>query len=405
MTEFNCKDIFNSDCLKQPKREIADFVEQLGVPVPKRYSGLEEALSTFKPFVIRSEHPQDLKGASGICASLFVSWQAIAKCTNLYLFEKIDWEEYLNKPPFPGKPDMTGRILAHIRSMRQEELENHITNLSFREIEGYCNYAGLNEEAFKSEISYSYWEQLSGVNRTVMADTAIANRYHIFSASNTAPQGYPLTGNFNYFIIEKGEIVKGKILDIPEDYEESIHSLMETYEFVRDDKSHCPIMELQSARNTSYFLQYHKGVDFHNAEFKLERELEVGEIEALVVRGATAERGSRYGLRICYMPVLPLSNYAAVLDYVPNFLNTEAVASNRKLQIVVEYHKDSFFTKDKGHMPRSRLLKPSISAVFEDEKLKEIFQEIKYTREEPSPEVNIHFISDGRRAYMSRISS
>lgn len=402
MTELKDRSIFNSDSLRQPKREIADFVEQLGVPVPKRYDSLEEALATFKPFVVRSEHPQDVKGGSGILDSLFVTWNAIAFCTQLFYMDPVDWNEYFNNRGRSNKQIMAGKILAHLRGMKQDELENHLTILSREEIEGYCVYAGLNEADFTSKISYSYWEMLPGLNRTVMADSAIEGRYHIFSAKHQAPQGFPLSGNCNYFIFEKGEVVKGKESDCPEDAEQSINSLIETYESIRADKTHCPIMELQSARNTHYFLQYHQGVDFQASEFMLERKPKKQEIEAIVVRGATIKGGRNYSLRIIYLPESSRADYPAVLDWVPNYLNAEAMASNRILQILYSGGR-SVFTDDNGHTPKSRLLKPRISAVFDYETLLKFEEGIIHSRENPCPEMGIHFISDGRKAYMSRI--
>lgn len=407
MTEFTDKDIFSSKTLKQPKREIADYVEQNGFLVPLRYASLREAIASRRPFIVRSEHPQDYDGASGVLDSLFVSYDAIARCSTVYLSDPLKWEDYFKRGDLHDKPHMTGRILVGIRGMTQGELEEDLTNLSRKERMRYCSYAGLSEEEFASQISYSYWELLPGLNRTVMADSAIEDRYHIFTVSHSAPSGFPLDSNTNYFIVEGGRVVQGNPLNLPEDLDQSISSLVETYDGVRNlrqfPSKHCPIVELQSARNRHYFLQYHKGIDFMASEFQLQRRPKSDEIEAIVVRGATPPEGLPFTVRIDYGTKLPDNPYEAVLDYMLNPMYLEAVLRKRTLQVIFTPNRDAFFTEDRGHMPRSRLLKPQISAVFEYPILKEFHRDIKYTRENPVPPMGVHIISDGRKAYMSRI--
>jgi len=50
----------------QPKRTIADYVEQQGILVPRRFDSLEEAQASGLPILARSEHSQDYDGVSGL---------------------------------------------------------------------------------------------------------------------------------------------------------------------------------------------------------------------------------------------------------------------------------------------------------------------------------------------------
>lgn len=43
----------------QPKRAIADYVEQNGIMVPRRFGSLQEARASGKEVLLRSEHQQD----------------------------------------------------------------------------------------------------------------------------------------------------------------------------------------------------------------------------------------------------------------------------------------------------------------------------------------------------------
>ena len=56
--------------LGQPKRAIADYVEQKGILVPIRFDSLQEARNSQLPILVRSEYPQeDYGGVSGLLQS------------------------------------------------------------------------------------------------------------------------------------------------------------------------------------------------------------------------------------------------------------------------------------------------------------------------------------------------
>ena len=66
--------INNPEELKgQPKRTIADYVEQNGILVPKRFDSLAEARRFDGEVLLRSEHTQDYDGASGMLRSFVLS--------------------------------------------------------------------------------------------------------------------------------------------------------------------------------------------------------------------------------------------------------------------------------------------------------------------------------------------
>ena len=150
----------------------------------------------------------------------------------------------------------------------------------------YCDYLGLDLDRFNSEVSFSFWEFIEGYNRIVVADSAVTGRYHVMTKGPSA---------LSYAIVEDGAVVKEFAYDLPAELTKGLPALIKTYEQVRNlgnfDPNHCPIMEIKTVCDENYFLQYHRTRDFEPTQFKLERELESGEIEAQFVRGATPPEG------------------------------------------------------------------------------------------------------------------
>ena len=57
----------------QPKKTIADYVEQNGILVPRRFDSLSEARKSHKRILLRSEHLQEYDGISGLLDSFDLS--------------------------------------------------------------------------------------------------------------------------------------------------------------------------------------------------------------------------------------------------------------------------------------------------------------------------------------------
>jgi len=55
--------------LKQPKRDIEDYVESNEILVPQRFDSLKEAKKSGLKIIARSEHPQDYAGISDLLKS------------------------------------------------------------------------------------------------------------------------------------------------------------------------------------------------------------------------------------------------------------------------------------------------------------------------------------------------
>lgn len=388
----------------QPKRVIAEYIEENGFLVPKRYPDLETALDSRRNFIVRSEHPQDYYGASGLGFSLLVESEAISRCITIFLGAS-DKENGWEGSGLSRREYKAGRIISRL-VRGQEGVEKSLTDFSFEDRKRFCRLTGQSLEDFSAKISYSYWELMPGVNRTIAADNAIEGRYHIFSTAHKAPWGYPINQFFNYLILEDCKIIAGEAKG-PSDTVENLGALVDTYESIRNlprfPQGHCPTMEFQDYKSKFYFLQYLRGLDFKAATFRLERDPDSDELVAIHVRGASPVSGLLVNAAIRHDKTVPAQVDEAEINYFLDPMMIEAFARQRTLQLVWETPGKSLFSEDKGHMPRSLLLKPQISAVFPYKDLESLHTDVRHTKADPLPHAQFLFTSDGRKAYLKRL--
>lgn len=365
----------------QPKRTIADYVELNGILVPHRFYSLAEARSSHKRILLRSEHPQEYNGASGLLSSFELS-------SFFYgVRGSIDVEEV--KQRYFDKEDSKPKEAKYKR---------------------YCKFLDLDEDEFKQQTSFSIWEVLGGTNRTVIADSAIPNRHHIMTSREE--KGNYLT---NYAIIEDGELVQEFIDPLPEDFREGLKGLIGVYEQVRNlnrfDQNHCPIMEFQTYKGKDYFLQYHRARDFSPVGFTLERALGDGEIEVPFVRGSTLEDGMDCKVTVYYsgQPTLDFSSGSEDGSYDLHYdqIFSELVVKDRKVQMIPD--KDlswKLLEVIAKHVQRSKLFKPQVSIIHDIEDVlngESVSDLYAKTKEGRNAHVDLHIVSDGRRAFVKRV--
>ncbi len=362
----------------QPKRMIADYVEQNGILVPRRFDLLQEAVASHKEILLRSEHPQDYTGVSGMLDSFELEkiWTA-----NGFIFTAL------------GKKSVEQIKEAYF------DYQEKINNLpSFKE---YCRYTKTDEEAFKAEVSFSLWEKIPGFNRTVVADSAIKDRYHIMTVK----------GHFrNYVAIEQGKIVLQYANPLSDKAIEDTISLLETYETIRNlerfDPQHCPIMEFQTHHGKHYFLQYHRTRDFAPTTFCLERERQGGEIEVPFVRGATAPEGM-ISKTTLYYENMPSGNLDAEGEDGSYDLGNwhvmwqELQVRRRKVQMMntnnIDYMLEGAII---NHDRKSKLFKPEVSIIHD---IRELLKDYRSYKKGKNSSVYLHITSDGRRALVKLI--
>jgi hypothetical protein len=388
----------------KPKLTIGNYVElALNAEIeagklflPRRFNTSEEAEASGLPILCRSEHPQEYNGISG-------------------LLESLNLREFIGK-------------------VTEEGLINRLCSDRKEEIKAYCAFLGIDRAQFMKQIGLSYWEGIYGYNRSVVADTAIARRYHITTLKN--PRGFSETISINYCVFENGKIVASYQKDLPESLLADLTNLVDIYERVRNlnhfEKNNCPIMELQTNTDQgvkNYFLQYHRSRTFSHSTFVLDRQAEGEEVEALFTRGATPESGLHLRLTVAYATIaslrlrgegffnsgirpekyeLPKIREASIVDtrYSP-FI--DLIYPELKLQVVEE--EEGLGNHQLGncvyHGMRSKLFKPEVTilipsgSLISEKERKEKERLAKETGEDQF--IDVRVVSDGRRALIRRV--
>lgn len=403
-------DFYLTNPSRQPKKDIADYVESQGILVPRRFNNLMSAVMSGVPFMARSEHPQDYAGASGLALSLFINPEELKNPQPLPT--ESDWQG-LNKTGgfyYSRFGDLAKSLATNAAIMSQDQFEAGVTALSRRGsfgingIDAYCGFRGEDSNSFIQDMSYSYWEGLGGVNTAIFADNVVPNRYHLFSTVTENKDGFMYEKGSGYHVIENGDIIAGPQRDNT-GVTKSTDSLINLYESVRKldrfDPNHCPVVEAQMLDGQPYFLQYMRGQDFSPAIHAIDRPRGADEVETVLVRGATPPNGLDVQLNVRYIPsdLETLEEAGTEMNQNPVFL--EAVAPGRRLHIV-RVKRPNYLYAGGGHLAKSGLIKPEVSAVLDDESTKKLIGEF-YDRDREVLHRRIQIVSDGRNAYLKEL--
>jgi hypothetical protein len=267
--------------------------------------------------------------------------------------------------------------------------------------ENYCRYKHLGKEKFRKEVSVSYWQYIYGKNHTVVADSAVEGRYHIFTGKKN---------DSHYVCIDNGKVIHSfGSIDLG-----LAKRLIDAYEYVRNlgnfDPQHCPIMELQTTDDgTVWFLQYHRARDFKKAAFTLERKPDKDEVVASWVRGATGTEKQEFGVRLFYGNYKRMWNTLCPMNEgwmhdgrnLPTYYES-MMAGRRGLQLIPT---DMSFVCT--HQEISCLIKPEISALIAGSRLvspEEYKRKWGQAWETKTDQfIIVQVSSDGRKLYAKRV--
>lgn len=158
---------------KHPKREIADYVEQNGILVPERFQGLEQALDYVKSggeVIVRSEHPQEYNGASGLLISYSINQEKINKgrqhCDKYG--EVIDWEKMHKDISANVKRGVENQIFGQMETFSQPDFEEYLRKMAEKNTRRYCELLGLDFEDFnkiREKLKMIWWKNLKEFNK------------------------------------------------------------------------------------------------------------------------------------------------------------------------------------------------------------------------------------------------
>lgn len=351
--------------IDQPKKEVITFMASKGVRTVTPYDDPQQMKVGD---LWRSEHWQDYEGSSDLFPTA------------------------LHEVELP-----VDRIKESIFSQDTDYIRRTINGIRL-----HCKLSGLDYDEFVNGLTYTPWERVNGVNRVMSADPAILGRYHIITLS-------PYTA---YDVVEKGKI-KSLIDRYGNMPIEEAEGLIALYEETRShlDPNNCYIDETMTLKNHSnnsyshFLTQVHRGVDGQKVDYKI-KEREWRAIDFHNVRGATSPKGEdllltvKYPTEYRFNPQIILEEGASIkasTHDVPSVFS-EIMFRRRRLQIfpIVD---DSDFRRDLAfHCSRNVLLKPACSVLAYGSVLWDMFGGLM--RKDGLVQVPVHFISDGRTAYL-----
>src|SRR3989344_4467996 len=175
---IEAKDRFLENPPRQPKKEIADMLESRGILVPQRFEGLGVALEAIRQgreVVVRSEHPQEYAAAAGLLASYVLTAERMQKGRQFCDENgtEIDWDNfYKHFGRGDVSDDAENKLFGSLETTDQTAFEETLKKLSLPYVRRYCDLLGIDVDKFCEAISYSYWEKIGGLNRSIVADSA-----------------------------------------------------------------------------------------------------------------------------------------------------------------------------------------------------------------------------------------
>lgn len=387
------KDRFLKNPPWQPKREIANMVERQGILVPRRFDSLVEAMVAVeegKQIIVRSEHPLEYGGVAGLLRSYTIDSGRLQTA----------------KESKGAYPELEHLLVGSKKD--QFAFEASLVQLSLPKIQEYCQLLNLNPSDFCQEISYSYWEKIPGFNRSIVADSAVPNRYHIFTTAIAKAATF-----HNYVVVDQGKILVNFPNQITGELHNGLPDVLKFYETVRNlpgfNPEHCPLVEFQSNEDRNYFLQYHRTRDAAPVSWILDRAKEEGEIKAVFVRGATPPEGIvvdvtlyQRGMRSGILPEGEEGSYCPKPDPIFSEIMSRRQLVNFVAQDLWGLAADSINV----HLPKSTLFNPAISVFIDpDGNFPAEFEVVRMQEDIKPPHFKIRVVSDGRTAYIKVVSA
>ena len=321
----------------QPKSEIAEYIESQWILVPKRFSWLTDAIASWKPFIARSEHPVEYYWAAWLHDSY-----KIINPREFVLDEGGYWSE---------------NIKLDLSTCSQQKFESLANKIALKRW-SYPFYLGIDKEQYFNKLSYSYWELLEWLNRSIVADSAIVWRYHIFTTSSEAW----FNKYHNYTVYDNGKLFIDWPNKITSELWVNLENTIEMYEKIRHfpkfNPTHCPIVEFQTVHNNNYFLQYHRTRDQDVATFTLSWKSNQNQIEIPFVRGKTNEQWDVYKIWVQPMPTSNTLSSLALDGAIVQWYNMwvhEILTRKHKLQIDLNQLDMMIAKTEDLHLPKSKI--------------------------------------------------
>ncbi len=381
----------------QPKREVCAYLATHGFDVPRIFENLDEARRSKLPFIIRSEHPQDLDGISGVRDSIVVD-KPNGKAMEQYLSEELirmRCDKFHNQ----WLPHIL--ISEQARILRQQFIETLMRGTSKTSCSDFSRMQNIDPSEFDEETSYSYWEYVPGINRQMVADSAIEGRYHLLSRGENT---------HGYAVVDRASVRHFAERNAEKDLTAScIQRLVETYEGVRSllGPDHCLLLEIQSMQEEArdYILQALYTRKFDPPSFSISR-VPDGAIPADFVRGKTPENGEECRLRCFSLRNLPTNKVPvdAAFDFHYREVLLGAQLPYRKVHCMgsdfdIDFH---LLKASVRHFNAMQLFSPAATFVVPYPSLLQK-EEVRKLLNDGNLALPVRFVIDGTRGYVERL--
>jgi len=392
----------------RPKADIAAFLATKGIRVPWIFDDKESAVSYWsnQPIVLRSEHPQDMNGMTG--------------ASGLFESHVFDADNFVNattgKPPEPGKEILERYLPYSYFNMQPAAFEQLLRERASKtpKIANYVDDMSLDAGTFIGQLNHSYWQYIHGINCSLVADNAVANRFHIFSSWNE--EGSP---DYNYTCFDNGKATLSGPAPIPPGLHGSFEEILRMYSSIQYHLScqeSCPLVELQiDPQNTVYFLQALFLRDQMLAGPFLENEQNSPAVKAQMVRGSTPPEG--VDMKVVVTDFITNNSLNTLSDLKKTDLTGKSLGvftwegQNPYWETIFSKAKAVFLSNpyDIKELPRllanthfshSLFFKPPLTVVISEEGTREMIKKAKKSPSTNLTTVDVNVVSDGRSAFV-----
>ena len=169
-------DYFTTHPDSSSKKGVAEVLRVgYDVKTPTIFGSFDEARQS-GPFIIRPQF-DDYLGPSGLGDSVIVTPESISKAQR-NLRKHPNYSEIDTRRLWVKKDS----ILADVTHTNQDQLEHDLSEylLMRSDVKQYLRLTGLTVDQFVTQLGFSYWQYLPGINFAIHSDSSVRERTYVY---------------------------------------------------------------------------------------------------------------------------------------------------------------------------------------------------------------------------------